>query len=402
MKKIIAPILAFVLVIAGLFFLNNFTAPVIAENASASLMGPLAEVLPGASGLTEMELADLPESVVGIYQENTGLGYSLKLSTDKGYTGNPIELALGVSSDGKITGLQITDYQDTKDVTDEFIASFNEKDSALAGVDLVSGATFSSSAIRNAVSEALEYMAANGMITAGVKSDSQIFTEMLPQVFPGMANASGILQLTDDSTEQLMKASNGTGAAAIIEGDGASYLQIVNINGDYKTFDAEGNEVNLALCDDLAALTFENTAGSDKSRIETLAGEGAVAEEIPLEGLFNSVTSAFVVTTPDATYYGFGTSPYAYANEVMPVFFLIDENGAIAKMTAPNFILHGEYFSSYTLDKDSYKEGFIGQTADTFSDDIALISGATMSSDAVATAANDVFEAFSLIGGVAQ
>ena len=397
-KKIIAPVLAFALVIACLFALNTITAPVISENESASLLGPLAEVLPGSGNLQEMVLDDLPAKVNAIYEDESGAGYAVKLSTSEGYTKNPIELALGVSSDGKIKGLQITEYPDTKEVGDEFIASFNEQDSALAGVDLVAGATYSSSAIKGAVEEALAYMAENGFITAGVKSDSQIFAEMLPALCPGMANASGILQLTEDSTDTLMIASNGSTAAAVIPGDTA-LLQIKNINGDFVTYDAEGKIANAALCDELAAVELSSTASRDEGKIKTLAGDGAELEEIALDGIYNCVTSAFSVTTPDGKYYAFGTSPYAYSNEVMPVYFIIDENGAISKMTAPDFILFGDYFSDYDLDKTAYKEGFQGITGDTFTEETALISGATMSSDAVSMATKAAFEAFAILGG---
>ena len=396
-KKILAPAIAFVLVIACLFGLNSLTAPVIQANSAASLMGPLADVLPGYTNLEQLDFSDLPETVNSIFKDSKDAGYSAKLVTTQGYTGNPIELALGVSSEGKISGLQITEFQDTRDVTDEFIASFVEKDSALAGVDLVSGATFSSSAIKNAVADALNYMADNGMITAGVKSASQVFTEMLPSIFPGIANAQGILQLTEESTEDFMAAVNGSGAAAIVESDGESFLQIVNINGDVKTLDVTGNEVEKNLCEALSSLSFNSTADVDEAKIKKLAGKEAVLEEIPLTGVFNCVTSAFKITTPDGSYYGFGTRPYAYSNELMPVYFMIGEDGAIAKMTAPEFILYSDYFSQYELDKKAYKAGFEGVTADSFSDDICFISGATMSSEAISMATKAAFDAFSVI-----
>ena len=401
-KKVIAPILAFVLIIAVLFGLNVLTAPVIAENESASLMGPLAQVLPGAKDLKELDLSGLPGTVSAIYEEGAGLGYSVKLSTSEGYTKNPIEFALGVSPDGKVTGLQIMDYPDTKDVTEDFLTSFTDKDSALSGVDLVSGATYSSSAIRNAVSDALNYMVDAGMITAGVKSDEQILKELLPSVFPGIANADGILQISENSPENVMLAINGSGAAAVFEKDGASYLQILNINGDVKTFDVEGKEVSADKCDALASVKLASTADEDKGKIATLAGDGAVLEEIPLEGVFSCVTSAFKITTADETYYGFGTRPYAYSNEIMPVYFILTEDGAISRMTAPEFILHGEYYNNYTLDKDAYKASFEGKTAGTFTDDDAFISaGATMSSVGIAMATNAAFDALSSIGGAA-
>ena len=78
---------------------------------------------------------------------------------------------------------------------------------------------------------------------------------------------------------------------------------------------------------------------------------------------------------------------------------MLDESGAIAAFRAPELILHADYFSSYTLDETSYKDGFLGLTAESFNGEQALISGATMSTDAVDTATRDVFEAFGLLKG---
>ena len=97
--------------------------------------------------------------------------------------------------------------------------------------------------------------------------------------------------------------------------------------------------------------------------------------------------------------YAFAARPYGYSNEVMELWYVLDENGAIVSMRAKELILYSEYFSNYTLNEASYKEGFIGLTADGYTGEQALISGATMSSDAVDTATRDVFEAFGLLNG---
>ena len=94
--------------------------------------------------------------------------------------------------------------------------------------------------------------------------------------------------------------------------------------------------------------------------------------------------------------YAFVARPYGYANEVMELYYVLDENGAIVAMRAKELILHSEYFTSYTLDESSYRDNFLGLTADEYAGEEALITGATMSSDAVDTATRDVFEAFRL------
>ena len=74
-----------------------------------------------------------------------------------------------------------------------------------------------------------------------------------------------------------------------------------------------------------------------------------------------------------------------------------DADGEIVMMNAKEFILEKEYFSKYTLDAPSYKEGFVGLTGETMTDDVAFISGATVTTNAVKVATRDVFDAFATL-----
>ena len=83
--------------------------------------------------------------------------------------------------------------------------------------------------------------------------------------------------------------------------------------------------------------------------------------------------------------------------------YVLDENGTVVRMNADELILEKEYFSDYTLDDAAYKEGFIGLTEAAFTGDEALITGATMTSNAVKTAVRDIFAAFNSLkenGGI--
>ena len=131
--------------------------------------------------------------------------------------------------------------------------------------------------------------------------------------------------------------------------------------------------------------------------------EGAEITAIPVEGVFNSVTSAYTMVKDGATYYGLVSRSYGYANEVMGVYYVIDENGAIVAMNADELIFHAEYFNAYTLDPAAYKAGFKGLTSDSWTGEQAVISGATMTSDAVKTSTNDIFAAYEILkGGAAE
>ena len=92
-----------------------------------------------------------------------------------------------------------------------------------------------------------------------------------------------------------------------------------------------------------------------------------------------------------------GTRPYGYSNIPMAIYYVLNADGEIVMMNAKEFILEKDYFSNYTLDPQSYKEGFVGMTAETMTDDVAFISGATMTMNAVKTATHDVFDAFATL-----
>lgn len=81
----------------------------------------------------------------------------------------------------------------------------------------------------------------------------------------------------------------------------------------------------------------------------------------------------------------------------MNVYFIIDENGAIVKMNADEFVFEQEYFGNFDKNwsEGDYKNGFVGLTEETFGDGSkALIAAATMSSNAIKEATKDAFAAY--------
>jgi hypothetical protein len=84
----------------------------------------------------------------------------------------------------------------------------------------------------------------------------------------------------------------------------------------------------------------------------------------------------------------------------MDVFFVIDANGAIAKMDAKQFIFEEEYFAAFGgMNNGEYKAGFEGLTSETWTGDAAVIATATMTSNAMKQSTEDAFAAFNSIKG---
>ena len=419
-------VLIFAVFALVLFGINIFAAPLIEANGSAQQFAPLYSVMPEAKGFeliydandsAASALVDVPETVQAIYSETSGLGYAIRLSTTQGYTKEPIEFTIAIDAEGKISGTELTAYPDTKDFGADYPGSFIGQDSALGDVGLVAGVTYSSSAFKNAVSDGFAALIGNGLVGAGVKSDAQILTELSVQVFTGLANRDGVAQVEEPEIaegqftfiQKIMKALNGSGFAFVAKDGESSYLLIANASGTVRVYDIEGKDVtetaNAAMVEEASSYAAANTvstADAEQKKLRTMVSEGAELTALSLGDAFNSVTGAYRIADGETTLYGFCARPYAYSNQPIAVYFVLDENGAIVSMASDEIILFGEYFTSYELDESQYKDGFAGLTADSFTGEQALISGATASTNAMTVATEDVFAAFQAISATEE
>ena len=412
-KSIVVLLALFVLAALLLTGVNTVTAPLIEANGASAQFEPLFAVMPEAQNFDVLysaqdpaatTLVDVPDTVTGIYSETSGLGYAITLSTSAGYTKEPIEMTLAVDAEGKISALEVTAYPESRDVGAEYLTSFQGQDSALPDVGLVAGTTFSSAAIKNAVSDGFAALIANDLVGAGVKSDDQVLLELLPQVYSGIAN-NGVGQyeeaeVNSGSILKAFKALNGSGFGFILNDGSANYLGVWTLAGGAKILDLEGNVVdNAALLEEIkayGAANAESLTDKEIAKLQRMTSEGAEITALPVE-LYNSVTGVYSILDGGAQFYGFVARSYGYSNLPMAVYYVLDVNGAIVSMSVDELIFYKDYFSDYTLDEPSYKEGFIGLTGDSYTGEQALIAGATMSTGGMDTATRDVFAAFAAI-----
>lgn len=416
LKSLLALVLIFA-VFAGLILgVNVFAAPLIEKNNSAAALAPLFAVMPEAKGFEpiyeagnpETALQNVPATVQAIYRETSDQGYALRLSTTEGYTHEPLVLSFAVDSTGKILGAKVDEYPDTKDMgVDSYPLSYIGQDSALADVSLVAGVTYSSSAFRSAILDGFQALIENGLVKEGVKSDEQLLKELLPRVFPGMANSAAVLQLAEEPTALGgMLSTLGTGAAYIVPDGENTVLVIINADGFAQCYSTGGAklEPNEALVgplkeDALASMT--SCRESDEKAFKRMFPDAALTP-VSLEGIYSSVSGAYLLQDGENAYLALSARNFGYSNMPFVTYFVLDENGAIVAMNAEELILIKEYFSNYTLDEASYKAGFEGLTKDSFTGDQAVISGATISSQAVNEATCDIFSAYDLLRPTVQ
>ena len=93
-----------------------------------------------------------------------------------------------------------------------------------------------------------------------------------------------------------------------------------------------------------AAANTASTADAEQKKLRTMVSEGAELTALSLGDAFNSVTGAYRIADGETTLYGFCARPYAYSNQPIAVYFVLDENGAIVSMASDEIILFGEHF----------------------------------------------------------
>ena len=141
---------------------NFITGPVIEAHNEQVKFGSLYEVIPDAQGFEDVsDKAVLPATVTGVFQEKSGLGYAVTLSTTSQFSKDNMVFTVAIDAEGKIVAVKLTNYADSKD----FGASYPEKyvgtdASSVQGVDLVGGVTYSSTAFKNAVVDAFAALSA--------------------------------------------------------------------------------------------------------------------------------------------------------------------------------------------------------------------------------------------------
>ena len=403
-KSIILPIIVVILAFVILFLVNLWTYPLIVESRMQGEVGPAMDVMPNAKGFEELKLDNIPSTVETVYKETSGQGFVVKVSTKAGFTKEAIVFYVAIDGENKVQKINVTEYPETRDVGDGYVDTFIGSDSTLSTVDLVAGVTYSSSAIKNGVADAFKALSDNGLIVAAKKEPKQLYEELMPVVFGTAVNPAGMMAQEEftSSVSGVVKAQKALneGAVAYWYCEGDNNYAVVTNGKIAKVYDLEGNEVSSFSSSVLSSLMEEaktmvkDNSSSDIKRFKKYVANSTVTEiDVPL---FNNVTTAFQCVNENGTYYGFGVRSYAFENTPLTMYISIDDNGAIYSFNCSSLYVEPEYFTH--SEPDNYTEGLVGVT-ESWSGDEALITGATLTSEAVRDAINDVFESFKAIKG---
>lgn len=144
----------------------TITAPIIEQANADAANEARARVLPGSDTFTLVAGKDLPEGVLEAYIADNDTGFVFKTQF-KGF-GGPVTFYIGVDGEGRFTGIDMFENDETPGLGSkvgnaEYLSKYyggSEVDS----VDAVTGATITSTALKNALRSALE---AYGLVKEG-------------------------------------------------------------------------------------------------------------------------------------------------------------------------------------------------------------------------------------------
>ena len=169
-KKNLKPVIVLTIICiavgALLAGVNAITAPIIREKNEKAIAESLGKVMPEGQFNTDPDKLseNAPETIEKVYTEKTGRGTVVVLVTNKGYTGKNIGMTLGIDTEGKITGMVIT--QNEESIVPKDLKPGGTYGEAYIGkgadeiADLKTGATvaFTESAIKGAINDAFVYL----------------------------------------------------------------------------------------------------------------------------------------------------------------------------------------------------------------------------------------------------
>lgn len=169
--RITAVLLIITMLVAMLLaFVNGITAPVIAKSEEAKTLKAIKELFPNASDpksetVTLTDSVDDLETLYSVSDNGEHIGFCAVVDP-KGFKGE-VRLMVGIV-DGTVCGIRLLSHGETvgigdKALGDGYFERFNgissEGGEPQVGVDAVSGATYTSKAVKNGVKAALKAVA---------------------------------------------------------------------------------------------------------------------------------------------------------------------------------------------------------------------------------------------------
>ncbi|MBE6811252.1 MAG: FMN-binding protein [Ruminococcaceae bacterium] len=364
---------------------NFITAPIIAENQNAAANQALMEVMPEAKGfeVTDISTFTLPATVSEVNKETSGLGYVIKLIT-AGY-GSDMVIMCGVTSDGVVTGAVCLSSNETLGKEKTYGENFKDKDAAgVEAVDIITGATKTTEAYKNAIKDALNTVVILGGGSVDIRTEEEILADNLSAAFPDGEGSFEKMFMVEviEGIDSVYTATNGKGFVFVV-GE-----QFVGVDTD-GTVVTEGVEDATLFTNALAVLKASITEDIDLTAYPDLAKYVISAKK--------TASGNFILETKGAGYGIKGGNEYHPASGE----YIIVRVAVTADLQIIDCITVSEAETDGLGDacaNESFYGQFAGKSEENYKE-IDAISGATMTTDGYLQAIERAFTAIKTLNG---
>ncbi len=373
-------------VVAILLAVTNYiTAPIIKQNEDAQVNKTLSVVLPSGEGFEVVDISkyELPKTITEVYSEKNG-GYVFKMLTS-GY-GSDFVLMCGIDANGAVTGATCISSNETLGAEKEYGKTLvGATGETIDGVATVSGATRTTDAYKNAVSDALNAKIILGGGSVDLRDEAQILADNLNTAFPAGEGEFEPVFITEDlvGVTEVYKATNGAGYVLV---SGETFIATT----------ADGTVVS-DVSDDVKATMGENAKKLISSKLTQIDISGYADMPTQIEEAYKTDSGNYVFHLKAA---GFGINGDAWYNpsgEYIKIKVSATKDGKIiACETLSQKETDG--IGSACADKKFYSQ-FNGKEQNNYKD-IDAISGATVTTNGYKTAISKVFDAINILKGV--
>ncbi|MBQ7011989.1 MAG: FMN-binding protein [Clostridia bacterium] len=356
---------------------NMFTGPIIEKAQAEKANAALAVVLPGGTNFTELpvEGAGYPESVTAAYKADNGFVFRMEVT---GYKPGLI-IMCGINNDGTVAGADFIASNETLYAEVGLGAKFVGYTKDTINTDIIAGPTakLTTGAYYSAIEAALNaFIIANGG-TVDLRDPAQILQD----------NCNAALGTEGATFEKWF-------ATARVDGVDALYISdkgAVAVIGESFVGIADGAVVGEAgETEKTAALAAYNAYKSEKLT-EIAKPDGASDNVLKMFTAENGT----VVIEMRAKGYGI-MGDWHTSGEYINLKVAIDGEGKIIS-TLTTYQSESKNIGDIVASPDYYEQ-YNGKTEADYTD-VAIVSGATYSTDGYRTAIKQAFEAFKLLKG---
>ena len=375
-------------------------------NEEMQLMEELNELLPGSVGFKDItDSITIPEDsgVTRVFQEEDGKGFVFTAKSIQSSMNDYVTVKVGVDIEGKISGIKVN-FENPSDfkVNDYTLESFIGQDASLSDVAITSGATHSSEAVKRAVKSGFNVLGQNSLILITV-SDYDLIYELIPTVFTGFVHGKQLA--VSGNIEYICVSENEAGMIYILNAGDEYYLVVFNNMKRYKVFGLNDNKTELvekigydsdvvteAVSHALNNVIYEEVRNIAVAQFKKMMGTEDVVISPNSTEAFNTVCANVEINVDGQIYQGYYSRTSGFEN--MDIFVVIDSEGKICQVKAKTLIFNEEYFAIFDSVPSNYYQNMIGMSQFDDIDGLTMISGATLTSTAMATAIKDAFEAY--------